>query len=158
MNSLLFQWAGPTSLAAELSKPIKQVSVKCHIPNNGPMFATLWRSDGTGLRLCSQMHDVAERREVGVLNFEQVSEPEPDETIADVASAFQGEIAVSKLIIHESGTSAESGVILKADNGDEIVVVASAAPYFLAVRGVMSMPHIFEPEYQLDRYTRVPIT
>jgi hypothetical protein len=39
------------------------------------MFVTLWRSDGTGLRLYSQMHDVAERREVGVLNFEQVSAP-----------------------------------------------------------------------------------
>jgi hypothetical protein len=71
--------------------------------------------------------------------------------------AFQGEIVVSKLIIHESGTSAESGVVLKAGNGEEIMVVAAAAPYFLAVLGVVSMPHIFEPEYQLDRYTRVPI-
>jgi hypothetical protein len=85
MKSLLFQWAGPTSLAAELSKPIKQVSLGVGITQSGPRFATFWRSDGTGLRLYSQMHDVAERREVGVLNFERVSAPRPDETIADVA-------------------------------------------------------------------------
>lgn len=158
MNSLSFRWAGPTSLAAELSKPIKQVSVGAGITKSGPGFATLWRPDETGLRLYSQMHDVAERREVGVLNFELVSAPRPDETIADVASAFQGEIVVSKLIIHESGTSAESGVVLKAGNGEEIIVVAGAAPYFLAVRGVLSLPDIFHPEYSIDRYTRVPLT
>jgi hypothetical protein len=158
MNSLLFQWAGATSLAAELSKPIKQVSIASVITQSGPRFATLWRSDETGLRLYSQMHDVAERREVGVLNFEQVSAPRPGEAIAEVASAFQGEIEVSKLIIHESGTSAESAVVLRASSGDEIVIVAGAGPCFLAVLGVVSMPHIFEPEYQLDRYTRVLIT
>jgi hypothetical protein len=118
------------------------------------MFVTLWRSDGTGLRTFSQMHDVAERREVGVLNFERVSAPRPDERVVDVAS-FQNEIVVSKLIIHESGTTAESGVMLKARNGDEIVMVAGAYPYSLAVLGVVSMPHIFEPEYSMDLYTRV---
>jgi hypothetical protein len=155
MNHLSFAWAEPTPLAAELSKPIKQVSVGPGITISGPRFVTLWRPDGTGLRLYTEMHDVAERREVGVLNFERVSAPQPDETIADVASAFQSEIAVSKLIIHESGTTAESGVIFKANNGEEIVVVAGVYPYSLAVLGVVSMPHIFHPEYKLDRYTRV---
>jgi hypothetical protein len=73
-------------------------------------------------------------------------------------SAFQDEIAISKLIIHESGTSAESGVILKASNGDEIVIVAGAYPCSLAVYGILSLPNIFKPEYPIDRYTRVPIT
>ena len=156
MNNLTFVWAEQAPLAAELSKPIKQVSVAAGITKSGPRFATLWRPDETGLRLYTQMHDVAERREVGVLNFEQVSAPQPGEMIADVASAFQGEIAVSKLIIHESGTSAESGVILKASNGDEIVIVAGVHPYSLAVLGVLSIPDIFHPEYSIDRYTRAP--
>jgi hypothetical protein len=155
MNHLSFVWAGPTPLAVELSKPIKQISIGLGVTISAPNFITLWRSDGTGLRMFSQMHDVAERIEVGVLNFEQVSAPQPDETIADVASAFQGEIAVSKLIIHESGTTAESGVILKAGNGEEIVIVAGVYPYSLAVLGVASMPHIFHPEYKIDRYIRV---
>jgi hypothetical protein len=104
------------------------------------------------------MHDVAERVEVGVLNFEPVCTPAPDETMVDVALAFQGEVAVSKLVVFESGASAESGVVLRASNGKEMVIVAGVFPYSIAVLGMGSMPHIFEPEYQLDRYKRVPIT
>jgi hypothetical protein len=157
MNNLSFVWAGPTPIAAELNMPIQKVSVEFAIPNSGPRFVTLWRSDGSGLRLFTKMQDVAERTEVGVLNFEEVSAVRRDETVADLASAFQGEIAVSKLVIHESGANVESGVIFKAKN-DEIVIVAGVYPYSLAVRGVLSMPHIFEPEYPIDDYMRVPLT
>jgi hypothetical protein len=156
MNNLSFVWAGPTPLAAELSKPIKQVSLG--FDHGRPMSVTLWRSDGTGLRLYLQMHDVAEWREVGVLNFEHVSAPQPDETIADVVPPFHGEIVVSKLIIQESGASAESGVLLKASNGDEFIIVAGVFPYSLAVSGLLSLPDIFKPEYSIDRYIRVPLT
>ncbi len=157
MGSLSFVWREPTSLAAELSKPIKRVSVECGIRNVGPGSVTLWRADGTGMRLFTEMHDVAVKVEVGVLNFEQVSTPRPNETIVDV-EAFQDEIAISKLLITESGAVAESGVVLKARNGDEIVIVAGAYPYSLAVLGVVSMPHIFEPEYPIDLYTRASFT
>src|SRR5580700_3820676 len=158
MNSLSFRWAPATPLAAELSEPIKQISVVFVGSNVGPSSVTLWRYDGTGLRVYSQMHDVAERVEVGVLNFEPVCTPAPDETMVDVALAFQGEVAVSKLVVFESGASAESGVVLRASNGKEMVIVAGVFPYSIAVLGMGSMPHIFEPEYQLDRYKRVPIT
>jgi len=124
MNSLSFVWAEATPLAAELSKPIRRVSVEFENANFGPVSATLLRPDGTGLRLYSQVHDVAEKIEVGVLNFERVSAPGPSETIVEVAPAFHHEIAVSKLVIFESGTSAESGVVLRANNGEEIVIVA----------------------------------
>jgi hypothetical protein len=158
MNSLPFVWAEATPLAAELSKPIRQVSVDLVVPHNGPRFVTLWRSDKTGLRPYTEMHDVAERKEVGVRTFEEVSAPRPHEMTAEVALPFQGEIVVSKLIIHESGRSAESGVILRAGNSDEIVIVAGAYPYSLAVGGVPSLHDIFKPEYPIDRYLRVPLT
>jgi hypothetical protein len=158
MNSLSFVWAGPTALAAELSKPIKRISVEFVISNSGPRFVTLWRPDETGLRLFTEMHDVAERIEVGVLQFEQVFTLGPNEVITDLPSVFHGENVVSKLVIHESGTSAESGVVIKASNGDEIVAVAGVYPYSLAVLGALSIPHMFEPQYELDDYMRVPIT
>lgn len=157
MNDLLFVWADATPLAAELSKPIERLSLDLRIPNVGPNSATLWRSDGTGLRLFTEMHDVAVRTEVGVLNFERVSAPRPGETFVDVES-FQDRIIASKLLIHESGTSAESGVVLKASSGDEIVIVAGAYPYSLAVLGVALIPRLFEPEYPIDLYTHVPLT
>jgi len=155
MNYLSFGWTGPGLLAAELSRPLKQISIEFVI--NRPRFITLWRSDGTGLRLYTDMHDVAERREVGVLNVNRVSTPQPDEVLATVPPAFESEIIVFKLLIRESGVEAESGVVFTTQAGDEIVVVAGAYPYSLAVQGVSSLPHVFEPEYPLDQYLRVPI-
>ena len=155
MNNLSFEWAEPNSLVAELCKPIKQVFLEFG-PHGRPIFVTLWRSDGTGLRLHSEMHDVAERKEVGVLKFDRVFVPPSDKQIVDVPATFDHDVRASKLIIQESGTRAESGVILKAGS-DEIVAVAGAYPYSLAVSGVTSMPHIFEPEYPIELYTRVPL-
>ena len=126
-------------------------------PNDRPMFVTLWRSEDTGLRMYTEMHDVAERREVGVLHLEQVSTPQPDDRFVTVSPTFENEIIVSKLLIRESGVEAESGVVFTTRAGDEIVVVAGAHPYALAVRGVSTLPRIFEPEYPLDRYLRLPI-
>jgi hypothetical protein len=156
MNSLSFVWTGQTSLATELSKPLKEISIEFE-PHGWPMFTTLWRQDGTGLRLYSQMHDIAKRKEVGVLQFEYASSPKNDETIVDIATTFSCRVTACKLVVHESGVSAESGVVLKANN-TEIVIVASSNPYFLAVSGILSVPHIFEPEYPIDRYERVPMT
>jgi hypothetical protein len=155
MNNLLFRWEEPNSLTDELHVPIKEVFLEFS-PHGWPMFLTFWRFDETGLRVHSEMHDVAERTEVGVLSFSRVSTPPDGRATAVAASAFNREITAFKLVIEESDTMVESGLVLKA-NSDEIVIVASSYPYMLAVSGVLSAPHIFEPEYPIDRYTRVPI-
>jgi hypothetical protein len=155
MNILPFEWSESASLATELARPLKQISVEFE-PHGSPMFVTLWRSDGTGLRVRSEMHDVAERREVGVLCFSHALAPVSNATVIDVAPTFDCKLAVSKLLIEESGTSAESGVILMGDDGDQLIVVAGVKPYCLAVSGLPSAPSKFEPEYPLERYARVP--
>lgn len=50
----------------------------------------------------------------------------------------------------------ESGIVLKASDGSEVVVVAGAFPYFLALSGVLPAPYSFQPEYPLDQYSRIP--
>jgi len=102
------------------------------------------------------MHDVAERREVGVLSFACNFEPPIEGKAVCVASAFERHISVSKLVSEESGTSADSGVVLEAAN-DQIVIVAGVFPYTLAVSGLFIGPHVFQPEYPLDQYLRVPL-
>lgn len=157
MNYLRFNWSEPTALSAELIKPIAQISVQLD-PHGRPMSTTLWRSDGTGFRIQAEMHDVAERREVGILKFSYASFPREDEKIVDVRSRFGSELVVSKLIIDESGTRAESGIAIKSTAGHEILIVVAAMPYSLAVSGVLKGPHVFEPEYPVDSYEKVPIT
>jgi hypothetical protein len=157
MNYLRFHWSEPTALSAELMKPIAQISVQLDT-HGRPMNATLWRTDGTGLRIQAEMHDVAERREVGILKFNYASFPSEDEKIVDVRSRFGPKLVVSKVIIDESGTSAESGIVIKSMAGHEILIVVAAMPYFLAVTGNLKGPHVFEPEYPVKCYKNVPIT
>ena len=154
MGDLSFGWSELGSLAAELRRPLRQISVESEISR--PSFVTFWQIDGTGLRVHSEMHDVAERREVGVLNFERVSAPKSEEMMTNMSPLFDDEIVVSKLLIRESGAVAESGVVLETKTGDEIVVVAGVYPYSLAIQGVSSLPYAFAPEYPLDQYLRVP--
>jgi hypothetical protein len=155
MNIFPFEWSESTSLAAELARPLKQISVESE-PHGWPMFVTLWRSDGTGLGVRSEMHDVAERREVGVLCFSHVLARVSNATLIDLEPTFDSELTALKLLIEESGTSAESGVILRGHDSDEMIIVAGVKPYCLAISGVRSPPSKFEPEYPLDRYARSP--
>jgi hypothetical protein len=155
MNILSFAWAEPTPIAVELARPLKQVFVE-FTPHGEPIALILWRSDDTGLRIHSEMHDVAERREVGVLSFAYNPEPPTEGKAVYVASVFERDIRVSKLVIEESGTSAESGVVLEAAN-DQIVIVAGVFPYTLAVSGLFVAQHVFHPEYPMEQYLRVPL-
>ena len=79
-----------------------------------------------------------------------------DARVIDLPRAFRGGMDLLKLVIEESGTTAESGVILKAGR-EELIVVAGAFPYTLAVGGTMDIPFEFGPEYPLERYIRIPL-
>ncbi|HXR39360.1 MAG TPA: hypothetical protein VN776_09720 [Terracidiphilus sp.] len=98
------------------------------------------------------MHDLAERIEVGVLQFETVLAPYEDEQLVDASGAFNADLKALKMEIRESGTIAESGLILRTVEGLELLVVASASPYFLWTSGVISMREEFKPEYPLKNY------
>lgn len=119
---------------------------------------SLWRLDGTGIRIQSNMNDISERAEVGVLAFALVKASEPDEIKKKLPSSFKSPSRVSKLVITEQYCEAESGVVLTAADGKEIIIVAGAYPHTLAIDGIVSQPHIFEPEYPLAEYRRISMS
>jgi len=155
MREFPFVWTEPKPLGVELGIPIKSISVE--FLQRWPQRVTLWRSDGTGIRIHSEMVDLAERIEVGVLHFDCVVSPSAREIFAEISPAFTTALTVSKLVIVESGANVESGIVLGTGSGEEIVVVANAFPCNLAICGLPSITEIFEPEYPLDGYTRVLI-
>jgi hypothetical protein len=156
MDDLAFDWNGDASLASELAVPIRRVSLRT-AAHGRPISLILWRSDGSGLRIQSQMKDLAERTEVGVLAFGLVDAPFPDERLVDLPAASEGPIVVTKLLIAESGSYAESGVVLKGANDLQIVAVAGASPYTIAVKGVADWPQVFEPQYPVESYVSAPL-
>ena len=78
MKNFIFGWTGPGLLIEELSKPIQRVSLVLG-GQSRPEIMTMWHSDSSGLRICSEMHDVAEYKEMGVLQFTCVSAPSEGE-------------------------------------------------------------------------------
>jgi hypothetical protein len=146
-------WAGPAPLRDELRRPVVKISAEFGHPAwRGASSVSLWRADGSGLKMFTQMHDVAPKLEVGVLNFELVSCPSTGEQFVDLAGRFDGEITAWKLCIIESGVIAESGMVL-AGNG-EIAIVAGGFPLTLVLRGVEFESPTFEPEYPWEEYQR----
>jgi hypothetical protein len=151
---LPFSWNEPHLLPSELAKEVMRASIQT-IGHNRPIALTLWRSDGTGLCIRSKMHDVAERLEVGVLDFTLTTQRSQDEEDVLIPGLLNGPISVSKLVITESGTQAESGLVLTPVNGEQIIVLASVYPYGVAIKGLVHQFNKFDPEYPLIDYTEI---
>jgi hypothetical protein len=103
------------------------------------------------------MYDIAERLEVGVLDFRKVDTPAADELIkemVDLDPAYQRPFRLSKLVIEESGIQAESGIEMVAANGATILIVAGGMPCTLEIQGVKVAATFRGPEYPLDMYQR----
>ena len=150
------------NLALELAKPIASISVRC-MKHGQPMTVTLWRLDGTGLEISSEVHDVAERLEIGNLRFAWQDGPaEADqffpETQYPSPLSTANQLNVVKLTITESGSSAEGGIILSDESGKSIAILAAAYPYCVAITGVSPEMDKFASEYLLTEYRREPLS
>jgi hypothetical protein len=157
VETLTYWWEGPNPLAVEVAKPIRMVSIESFGPLNMPHLLTLWRPDGSGLRIHAEMRQIAEKMEIGVLCFEHSKSPSGNEVMLPIAPEFDQQLDAFKLVVHESGVTAESGILLRARNGSEIAIVAGAFPLTIAVKGVVEQPHIFEHEYPVEDYECLPI-
>jgi hypothetical protein len=98
------------------------------------------------------MHDIKERLEVGVLDFSLVAAPGTDDLFIGLQSVPLVPTRVWKLVLSVEDLAVESGLAFESTAGCRITVVAGANPYTLAIDGVPTGEHGFEPEYALDRY------
>jgi hypothetical protein len=156
MLDLTYKWEVPGPLALEVSKPIKHVSIE-FTPHGMPIYITLWRPDGSGLQIHSELREVEERVEIGFLCFRHLHSPLGIEVMLPIDPEFDHQVDAFKLVVHDSGARAESGILLVARNGSEITIAAAAYPFMIAIQGVIERPHIFEPEYFMEHFERVPI-
>ena len=167
MSHLAFAWHEISPLATELTAGVVRATLGSML--HFPQLLTLWRADGTGLQIRARMHDIALRLELGVLKLGLVNaekeQPKPSLTgvrelsfaTVGLPASFHGQNKVVKLVISEADTTADSGILITASDGKEIVIVAGVMPYSLAIRGIFSGPRIFQPAYKLEYYERVEI-
>jgi hypothetical protein len=157
METLRFIWAENQSLVERLSQPFDTVSVEQDRARR-PVAVYLHHRSGIVTQICSKMHDIAPRTEIGALEFSTVTGPLRDELAFGLQGKVSGTASIEKLVITEGQTEAESGVVFRYPDHKEIVVVASAAPYVLAVKVPWEAYGLtFDPEYPLEQYLRVPM-
>ncbi len=123
----------------------------------GCSTVTLWLTSGEGFRLASCMRNLDDRIEIGVLQIELTLRPQPDEASVDLPWSFRNGGSISKLSIEQSGSRADSGLLLRSGEGEEIVIVAAAFPHHLYVGGVNTPPQQVTPEYSFSRYLQEAI-
>lgn len=138
---------------AGLAQGIASISIRM-AAHRRPIAVTLWQSENVGTRIESIMHDVGERIEVGVLVATRVSAPFSDEAFVEAPDGFKEGMRLTKLYIDVEMNRLESGIVLTGRDGCELVIVAGAFPYSLAILGIGEAPHRFEPEYPLNSYKR----
>jgi len=147
-------------LVEELSRGFDAASLWWH-PAGILRALVLWRDDGSALSIQSKTFDVSANDwlEIGFLVFREDSEFEGLGERVPLPAQLRGELVAYKLVIvdhTDDGTAgeAESGLVLQSASKHEIIVVANAFPYSIAVK-VDSIPHYFDPEYDLEKYERV---
>lgn len=137
-------------LETALSQEFKTLSLALRDGRWAPSV-TLW-SKGLGVKIQSQVYDVSDRLEVGVLKFSRVKHPQLEEKKYSLQNLFAKGSKIQKLIIHESGCTLESGLMIEASNGDNIVIVPNAMPFSVAISSSIVKFDYFEPEYPLKDY------
>lgn len=142
-------------LSDEFNKGFTRISIN-RLPHGHPSAIFLWHADGTGLMIRSEMHDIAERFEVGALIFSHAVATDSNAPLIDLPEEFSFDLKASKLVLSDQSVSAESGILLKGDHGGEIVILAGALPYALTVKAPFII-EAFEPEYDLSSYLREPM-
>jgi hypothetical protein len=153
MTKITFGWTGSGDLNSVLLVPIVGVSL-LEVANR-PNVLTLHRADGSNIRIGSKMYDIGYRVEVGSLAFSPSTETAGNVITFDLASEPLRPLRVLRLRIRESGVQIESGVIIECEGNRRVVIVPGAYPYSLAIDGLFSRAHAFEPEYPLEKYQRV---
>jgi len=116
----------------------------------------LLRSDGSGLRFSVVMVDLAERVEVGVLSIESAEKNYFPEELFALPPTFQQKLLPERLVLETDYGSIDSGLVLTASDGDQLVLVSGVYPYTIEVKASFAAGR-FEPEYRIDKYVRQPI-
>jgi len=111
MREFNFEWKGTKALKTVLKVPFYRVSMQLY---NGrtdiPVRVSFWRSNASWLTVCSRMHDISDRLEVGALAFEmQTIEPTSELAVVDMMPSPFVPVDIKKLIIRDADVVAESG-------------------------------------------------
>jgi hypothetical protein len=156
-TSIRFTWDEDGSLLDRLSQPFGRLSIEQDIVQR-PVAVGLHHKSEMVTEICSKMHDIAPRVEIGALEFSTRIRQSRNALAVELRDGVGHLSTIEKLVIVEGDTEVESGIVFTYSSRSKITIVASAAPYVLAIGLPWEVPRLrFNPEYPLERYHRVPM-
>lgn len=124
-------------------------------PIGGTTIVHLFLTDGQVVKTYSEMHDLGNWNEIGSLVFEAV-EGEPHSKMTPLGRGWENIASAEKLVFDREAFMAESGILLRSQVGEELLIVTSANVDTLTVRAPCSRDD-FLPENALSSYQYVPL-
>ena len=148
-NVLSFNVASPQAIAAGLCSGL--IAYATDVPKIGPP-STLWLRlyDGRTLKVGVNMNNLSGWEEIGTLTFEVVSSDNAPEMLR-LPTSWSEVRKVQQLVYSSDDCEAECGFSLRTSSGDQLVVVAGADVYTLAIQAPF-YPLTFTPENDLTAY------
>jgi hypothetical protein len=129
-----------------------------------PGAVSLWHQDGSWLEIWSEMVDLADRNEVGILAFEMTdTEPKYDHITVlnngprNILSACRLTVEEKSIYVGTGSIDVEVGITLDVELARSITILGGAFPCSLAILGWFDIPRVFDPEYQIYEYKKSPL-
>jgi hypothetical protein len=155
MNSYPFSVDMPFSLEKACDKGFTNVSL-VKAKHGRPIYIFLWSEAGAGIKIQCVMHDLEPRLEVGSLVFTRVETNDKKFETKDLPSCFRSHLVLDKLLYTDEKAVVESGVVMTARSGEELLIVSGAFPYTVEIC-IAGFDQDFDPEYAIADYKREAI-
>jgi hypothetical protein len=153
MAATTIKFASEVELSEVLNRPLIGVSISEDVHGKCEVL-TFWHGAHDGTSVFSQMHDVAEKLEVGFLNFKHVCAADVNTRSIRFESGLEPVFAQC-LTIREREVTIESGLRMGFSNQTQLIVVPADFPCFLSVTGDLISSNLTRSEYPLDQYSSV---
>jgi hypothetical protein len=115
----------------------------------------LFLTTGEIVKIYSEMHNIDDWNEIGLLVFEEIKSCKYSKMIP-LGPDWENIVSIERLVLDKKEFSAESGILFRSETGGEFLVVTSANVDTLAVRAPFSY-HEFLPENDLWAYSYIPL-
>ena len=157
MSYFSFIWTEPVSPETVSRWPLSKISVQLGVAER-PIGITFWNPAGLGLQIWSEIEDIAERIEVGVLAFSLVSESEPDEIFTDVEISLYESKYLKSWLLKSQARNVNQAYVSRPLMDERSSSSPASIPIHWQSEGVISIPYVFEPEYDPHKYDHCPFS
>ena len=144
-----FTLEGIASIPFQLKSGIKGYAVNL----NYNVTTTIWLflCDGAVLIIQSNMNELDGWEEVGSLNFKAFTSGEYLPEMIALPIVWNKIISLGKLAIEDDEFIAESGIVIRNNLGEEIIIVCGAEIYSIQMKAPF-FEGCFNPEYSFEKY------